>query len=135
MAFKDTKRPTIERHEDTDASGTALCYYSTAGMSIMGTPEVVVAWPAELHDAASGIVEDLMLSAMNGDVEKFEVERKVFAQRFGIGYTIVDASGSSDYLPQLVFLKEHTQRRPGVPFVVRLDMVLDTRDGVDLPGM
>lgn len=130
--MQDMKRPIVGRYGETCET---LCRHSTLGMGLMGAPEIGLAWPEGLHDAAFGILEDLKLSVMNGEMHQLAVGRTVYAVRFGIGYVVRDASECSDWSPVHDFLKEHTQRKPDIPFAVRLDMVVDLRDGIDLPGL
>ena len=108
---------------------------ATAGMSLLGAPEIFLVWPEEHGEAASGILQDVVLSAMNGDAAlKLAVGRRVFAARFGLGYTI-RAAPECDDSPLFSFLQTHTKRKTGVPFAVELAFELAVRDGMDLPGI
>eukprot|EP00966_Prymnesium_polylepis_P215952 4999497-Prymnesium_polylepis.4 len=94
---------------------------ATAGMCLVGQPEVFVEWPEELTDTACGIMEDLVLSAMNGDRSKLADGRKVLAYRFNIAYEVRECKPSQS--PLFDFLETHTTRPAGVPFAVYLDLV------------
>ena len=93
---------------------------ASAGMCLLGVPEVFIEWPEELADAAYGVMWDLVISAMNGDRSKLVDGRKVLAYRFKIGYEVRECKSQSQLFD---FLESHTKRPAGVPFAVSLDLV------------
>jgi len=98
----------------------------TVGHCALRIPEVVFDWPAELEEAAQGILCDFMAMAMNGERDKFEDGRFVLAARFGVGYqlqsVVPDPDGAFPEVGKLLGGLATT------PACLRLALIADRRD-------
>lgn len=104
---------------------------ATFGLALIGHPEIFVAWSPGFEEQAAEILQDLVVTCLNGDGrEKLQDGRQVLAARLGIGYMIKTAPDVSDS-PLYAFLK---QRSTAPTFAFELKFVMDARDDVDLPG-
>lgn len=99
----------------------------TIGMAALGFPELILDFPAELETHATELVHDLMAFAMNGERDKFSLDRHVFAARMGIAYRIDAADVDADkFCPEAALLFKQLATLPPCR---RLTLVADRREG------
>jgi hypothetical protein len=125
-------RATLERMVDMsmvaplwDVTGERFRAH-TVGHCALRIPELVFDWPAELNDAAFGIMRDLTAHALNGERGKFQEGRLVFAERFGVWYVLQSVAPDPDNaFPEVGKLLRGLATTPAC---LRVALVADRRD-------
>ena len=87
---------TGEAAKSVSQNGDGTFLIRTVGLSLIGIQEVFVRnVPKKLLDSIGAILSDLVLEGLSGAKEKLEPGRRVLAQRFAIGYELVDRTHES----------------------------------------
>lgn len=116
--------------------GGGVCV-STFGLGLLGWPEIVIRWPADLREAALGIIRDIALECLNGVPYKQKVAlgREVYAARYGVGYRVDElCPPGEDTVHHKFAVMGAKYRADDTPPFVMLSLAVDVRDDRDLPG-
>jgi len=109
----------------------------TFGMHLIGYPELVLRWPKVHAEAAREIVHDLVAAALNGARAKLQDQRRVFAMRLELSYSM-EGRGLPDLSTgelRVMHNLTSTFLDSTVPPTLALRLLVDSREGVVLKGV